>query len=91
MKQVLSFLCFSIISVFADEKKPNIIFILADDLGWSDTELDEALRSLRQPYPEINSSSELASICTVFPRDKLEITCQQCFIYHERGFSIRVY
>jgi arylsulfatase A-like enzyme len=36
MKQVLSFLCFSIISVFADEKKPNIIFILADDLGWAE-------------------------------------------------------
>ena len=36
MKQVLSFLYFSIISVFADEKKPNIIFILADDLGWAE-------------------------------------------------------
>ena len=40
----------------ANEAKPmKVVFILADDLGWSDTELDEALLSLRQPYPEINS------------------------------------
>ena len=40
----------------ANEAKPmKAVFILADDLGWSDTELDEALLSLRQPYPEINS------------------------------------
>lgn len=39
----------------ANEAKPmNVVFILADDLGWSDTELDEALLSLRQPYPKIN-------------------------------------
>ena len=36
MKQLLFFLCFSILSVSADEKKPNIIFILADDLGWAE-------------------------------------------------------
>lgn len=67
----------------ANEAKPmKVVFIQADDLGWSDTELDEALRSLRQSYPEINSSSELANSCTISPRDKLEIACQKCFINH---------
>ena len=39
----------------ANEARPmNAVLILADDLGWSVTELDEALLSLRQPYPKIN-------------------------------------
>ena len=40
MKRILvlfAFVAFATFSVHADEKRPNIIFIMADDLGWTDT------------------------------------------------------
>lgn len=36
-KLLTSFAIFSGIQVFAQEKKPNIIFFLVDDMGWQDT------------------------------------------------------
>jgi len=40
MKRILvifAFVAFANFSLHADEKRPNIIFIMADDLGWTDT------------------------------------------------------
>jgi|TARA_B110000037_G_scaffold207224_1_gene253982 arylsulfatase A len=36
MKLILSLLCLAIVPVLADEEKPNIVFVLADDLGWAE-------------------------------------------------------
>jgi len=36
MKIILFQLCLAIVPALADEQKPNIVFVLADDLGWAE-------------------------------------------------------
>jgi len=47
---VMMVVCFEVLGqgvlpVMAAEPKPNVVFIFADDLGWSDTTIYEATRS----------------------------------------------
>lgn len=48
----LALLCQPGWAVMAAEPKPNVVFILADDLGWSDTTLYESTRFYKTPNIE---------------------------------------
>ena len=41
MKPALIFLCFLLMTAFASAKgkQPNVVFLLADDLGWKDKQI----------------------------------------------------
>ncbi|GLR71941.1 sulfatase [Agaribacter marinus] len=54
-------MCLSLSTAFATDKKPNIVFILADDLGWSDTSL-----YTQNDFYETPNIERLASIGVTF-------------------------
>lgn len=45
----LGMVCFSFFTLTAQEKQPNVVFILADDLGWSDVSLYGKTRLYETP------------------------------------------